>query len=43
MAIAGRCTSASRIWWAFGTHGMVVYLTVEDQRRVDVLIVQWVG
>ncbi len=28
---------------SFGTHGMVVYLIVEDQRRVDVLLVLWVG
>ncbi|MGH3814375.1 MAG: hypothetical protein ACRDUV_18305 [Pseudonocardiaceae bacterium] len=28
---------------SFGTHGMVVYLILEDQRRVDVLLVQWVG
>ena len=28
---------------AFGTHGLVVYLILEDQRRVDVLLVQWVG
>jgi hypothetical protein len=26
---------------AFGTHGLVVYLILEDQRRVDVLLVQW--
>jgi hypothetical protein len=30
MAIVPRCTSAaSRIWRAFGTHGMVVHLIVE--------------
>lgn len=27
----------------FGTHGMVVYLILDDQRRVDVLRVLWVG
>jgi hypothetical protein len=27
----------------FGSHGQVVYLILEDQRRVDVLLVQWVG
>lgn len=27
----------------FGTHGMATYLILEDQRRVDVLLVQWVG
>ncbi|MGB6164245.1 MAG: hypothetical protein WCF33_05275 [Pseudonocardiaceae bacterium] len=27
----------------FGTHGMVVYLILEDQRRVEVLLVQWAG
>lgn len=26
-----------------GTHGMVVYLILEHQRRVNVLLVQWVG
>jgi hypothetical protein len=28
---------------SFSTHGMVVYLILEDQRRVDVLLVQWAG
>jgi hypothetical protein len=28
---------------AFGTHGLAVYLILEDQRRVDVLLVQWIG
>lgn len=30
---------------AFGAHGegLVTYLILDDQRRVDVLIVQWVG
>jgi hypothetical protein len=28
---------------AFGRGGLVTYLILEDQRRVDVLIVQWVG
>jgi len=27
----------------FGTHGQIVYLILDDQRRVDVLMVQWVG
>jgi hypothetical protein len=27
----------------FGTYGMAVYLILDDQRRVDVLLVQWVG
>jgi hypothetical protein len=27
----------------FATYGQVVYLILEDQRRVDVLIVQWAG
>jgi len=27
----------------FATYGQVVYLILEDQRRVDVLLVQWVG
>lgn len=27
----------------FGGRGLVVYLILEDQRRVDVLMVQWVG
>jgi hypothetical protein len=27
----------------FGTHGLVTYLILDDQRRVDVLLVQWVG
>ncbi len=26
----------------FGTHGQVVYLILDEQRRVDVLMVQWV-
>jgi hypothetical protein len=31
--------------WAFGPGqaGQVVYLILEDQRRVDVLMVQWLG
>ena len=28
---------------AFGHGGLVTYLILEDQQRVDVLIVQWVG
>jgi hypothetical protein len=28
---------------AFGCGGLVAYLILEDQRRVDVLTVQWVG
>lgn len=28
---------------AFGRGGLVTYLILEDQRRVDVLTVQWVG
>lgn len=28
---------------AFGRGGLVTYLVLEDQRRVDVLTVQWVG
>ncbi len=28
---------------AFGRVGLMTYLILEDQRRVDVLIVQWVG
>lgn len=28
---------------AFGSHGLVSYLILEEQRRVDVLGVQWVG
>lgn len=28
---------------AFGSGGLVTYLILEDQRRVDVLTVQWVG
>lgn len=28
---------------AFGTFSLAVYLILEDQRRVDVLLVQWVG
>jgi hypothetical protein len=27
----------------FATYGQVVYLIIEDMRRVDVLMVQWVG
>ncbi len=27
----------------FGTGGMVIYLVLEDQRRVDVLHVLWLG
>jgi hypothetical protein len=27
----------------FGSHGQAVYLILEDQRRVDVLLVQWLG
>lgn len=27
----------------FATYGQVVYLILEDQRRVDLLIVQWAG
>lgn len=27
----------------FGIHGLVVYLILDDQRRVDVLMVQWIG
>ncbi len=27
----------------FGTYGLLVYLVLEDQRRVDVLSVQWAG
>jgi hypothetical protein len=27
----------------FATYGQVVYLVLEDQRRVDVLMVQWIG
>jgi hypothetical protein len=27
----------------FGTHGQVVYLILDDQRQVEVLMVQWVG
>lgn len=27
----------------FGRRGMVVYLILDEQRRVDVLLVQWVG
>jgi hypothetical protein len=27
----------------FGAGGLAVYLVLEDQRRVDVLLVQWVG
>lgn len=27
----------------FGTAGLAVYLILDDQRRVDVLSVQWVG
>lgn len=26
----------------FGTHGQVVYLILDGQRRVDVLMVQWI-
>jgi hypothetical protein len=28
---------------AFGGRGQAVYLILDDQRRVDVLLVQWVG
>lgn len=28
---------------SFATYGQVVYLILEDQRRVDVLLVQWAG
>jgi hypothetical protein len=28
---------------SFATYGQVVYLILEDQRRVDILMVQWVG
>lgn len=28
---------------AFGGYGLAVYLILEDRRRVDVLLVQWVG
>lgn len=28
---------------AFGTRGMAVYFILEDQRRVDILLVQWAG
>lgn len=28
---------------SFATYGQVVYLILEDQRRVDVLLVQWIG
>lgn len=27
----------------FGTSGLATYLILEDQRRVDVLLVQWAG
>jgi hypothetical protein len=27
----------------FATYGQVLYLILEDQRRVDILMVQWVG
>lgn len=27
----------------FGTSGLAVYLILDDQRRVDVLLVQWAG
>lgn len=31
--------------WMFGPsgHGVVTYMILEDQRRVDVLLVQWTG
>jgi hypothetical protein len=28
---------------AFGAYGAVIYLVLDDQRRVDVLLVQWLG
>jgi hypothetical protein len=27
----------------FGIYGQTVYLILEDQRRVDILVVQWAG
>jgi hypothetical protein len=30
-------------WVLFGKAGMVIYLILEDQRRVDVLKVLWMG